>query len=998
MKKRSSQFVTRPAFGTAAAISMLALTIGGCVDNDYDLDNISKEVTIGGDEIILPLGRFSSSLDELLGDSIEGLEIQNGRYVFSFESDDDEDNSFSMEAFSVDPVDGISEIHEINIKVPTLPETLNGGVLRQEVEGFAMPDVDFKNHRTPDFGHIDVAINMELHDLSNFSQNGKITVPEIAAGQKVNFVHPKDGSNEVNLRTAFDKPEGIIKLGNLFFGGNENGSPLTVKIALNSLNNIRGEGSKLEMSITFPESYTLRNSDGTDIGHTLAINQDLKPEDNELEFDLFIYKKNLGDLTESNGQFIIDDEIVYTFNLEIPLKAGEMDLSDEENLPTFAISAEPSFKDLEVVLDKIDGIGSRSEVIENDFYIAGGIESVSYVAFNPDKTVISLSIDGLQWLPDAVADAMNVTLTLPDSYEFTETQKTIVKTLKQLSNEGVQLHLKGVDCNRNNGGITVQDGHLVISSQIEVAVSDVASGITVNISDMNNLQNAKTITTVIDMQSLSLDLDKSEFTLFSYVVPTTTYSFNQSVEIPEQIEGITRLEITNDQGNPVNVKFSLDSSKTKDFPSEKLRINNARIILDNQLRPASSTTAQGGSITLEHINGADRYVITIPEIVWEPDKDHVVNIAEFGFDAIENLEIENGQLNIDASITIDAEIHPEGVEFNEEEEINAIISVKVETDDIRFKSFTGQVNVGADDIETEIDLSDLGDIGIEIEDIGIAPEIELDVKRNDIPATAEISISLIPFDENGDQFTDDNGQPVEVATTIAIPGNQASHIKIWTKPGDGENVYQAELAKLFHGGIPSKIDMKMSVGTRKGEDITIDFARTDDYAVEYAYKVTIPFEFDATAMSYTLEADELNMDLPEGISVKEVAIVADFTSTIPFSLSLENPQILDADGNELETVKINLMKNASSGERNNAVKASKDGVTPAKSTLYLGIALADGDLGHLAEMDGIKLTFRIDNYDVDNRHSVLRPEQTIAAILKVQINGGITADLDSLIE
>ena len=77
---------------TVKSLMLGALMIGvsllspSCVDDNYNLDNICPEVTIGGEEVIVPLGTIDPvALSTLLGDELEGLDKENGVYVLKFE-------------------------------------------------------------------------------------------------------------------------------------------------------------------------------------------------------------------------------------------------------------------------------------------------------------------------------------------------------------------------------------------------------------------------------------------------------------------------------------------------------------------------------------------------------------------------------------------------------------------------------------------------------------------------------------------------------------------------------------------------------------------------------------------------------------------------------------------------------------------------------------------------------------------------------------------------
>ena len=70
-------------------ICLSALT-AACVDEDYNLDNISSEVTIGGEEVVIPLGKMErTTLEQMLGEGLEGLVAQDGVYTVKFEGENE---------------------------------------------------------------------------------------------------------------------------------------------------------------------------------------------------------------------------------------------------------------------------------------------------------------------------------------------------------------------------------------------------------------------------------------------------------------------------------------------------------------------------------------------------------------------------------------------------------------------------------------------------------------------------------------------------------------------------------------------------------------------------------------------------------------------------------------------------------------------------------------------------------------------------------------------
>ena len=119
-----------------------------------------------------------------------------------------------------------------------------------------------------------------------------------------------------------------------------------------------------------------------------------------------------------------------------------------------------------------------------------------------------------------------------------------------------------------------------------------------------------------------------------------------------------------------------------------------------------------------------------------------------------------------------------------------------------------------------------------------------------------------------------------------------------------------------------------------------------------------------------------------------MAVIADITTTLPLELVV-SAELLDADGEELRGL-LTLPEEA------NSIVGSADGKTPAVSSLRLELCLDeyDGDITQLADVAGI--SFKLEAKGAGEDGAPLLDEQYVEAALKLELSGGITADLEEL--
>ena len=101
----------------------------GCIDRDFDLANTSGEITIGGEELVVPLGELDPIL---LGDILPENEAiksdENGAYRIMFSSFGDDPTKYeqlSIDGINIPAITGLSpKLNPLDFTFQQMPEQL----------------------------------------------------------------------------------------------------------------------------------------------------------------------------------------------------------------------------------------------------------------------------------------------------------------------------------------------------------------------------------------------------------------------------------------------------------------------------------------------------------------------------------------------------------------------------------------------------------------------------------------------------------------------------------------------------------------------------------------------------------------------------------------------------------------------------------------------------------------------------------------------------------
>ncbi len=985
---------------TALSICV-ALSFAGCIDNEFNLADTSGEITIGGEELVVPLGDIGKiSLDDLLGKT-EGLTTNdNGVYQIAFSSFGDDPTKYekvSVEGISIPNISyKIPELNPISFSMEQLPSTLNLSAIKHEF------DVEF-----PSIGNIMTVAELKVAQDIAFGLpeaiKGQGTIDDMAlAGLQYMGMGSisSEGKNEVVFDAKLSILEQLNKVDWVEFGCEDHpyGTPFEIDVDLNGLSDING-GGKLNLEVEFPHGYYLRYEDGSDFPqathYLFSKEYEIAENQKDIRILLYLHRIDYSDHTFEDGKLKINDHINYSYNLNLNLGKGSYNLDQK---PKITFEAAPKYKDVEVVINHFDIPALEQELSYTFDGMPSGV-TIEKVAFTED-TKLNLQFKGLEWcvINDNITGdniSPNIEIDLPlcmhfRNHELLDTETNVLMASATQLAQGVTLSLEHIDC-VGSESVKQENGQLRINEKIKAAVHmESLDGHTVLVSTLTPPSDLD-VEVVISETQLKLDVANtkvswSEDKAFDFNLGDNIPAISTSIDIPEMIAHIERIEIGKaNSKEPLSMSFTLDAGKS--FPVDALDIN-VSVNLGKMLHPAKAMFDEG----LIKTNDNGDYILTIDE-TWHPSQAPLSKTLMF--DAIENLpDVVNGKLALNQRFPITGSAK---IKSGEEIDLSAVsdakIDIAVALDDIEVRTFTGKVDLSVEPEPMFVELG-LGEIGgIKIEELNPNPVLTLHLKDNPTGIGLSADVKITTYDKDNQPITTLN------IPTISIAGNGASTIIISTprnqeKYGkEGTFVAVENLSDILKQ-LPHKIGVELKAYTDKSQEVTLDLKEAaKGYNIEYQYEVLMPLEFDGDVnLAYETTVSGLNetfaelADTTNGLKVGDVGLIVDIDTTIPFNVVL-SAELVNAEGTtEGIAARLNINDCVIKGynkETDGEKKSSK---------IDLDFDLGEsGSLEGLKSADGIRLKLAI--YDADAEITELAKDQYISGKLKLRVRNGLTVDI-----
>ncbi len=425
--------LSRIAATAVIVITVMTLQIS-CVDKEFQLDDVSGEITVGQEDLTIPLGFLKSkTLGEIIGGGIDELTTDDyGNYSISYSGGDRFD------------VEGIKTDFVLNRSAATAT--------------IAYPD-------------------MRIDDLTRtIDQKFSLTIPQ--ALQQTVLPAPiqatVEDSGEFDCNIDLAIPKQIKSVNKIMLAG-DRGSRFDITMSLNGLAPINGGGTAT-VSVTVPDGYELLDETGKAVsGGTFTATKALANGAASQTFGMYIRSLDTSRSKIVGGKLEIEDKIRYSIRYAFTARSGRT--FDPNKVPTLSIHSDLKYGDANVTVNEIaldEGVHTLDERLTVDNVI-DEITNISEAAFK--DTYLPLRIGGLDWVSRRIAEATFVEITLPEIFVLAENPagydpqtRTITASLATLR-DGMPIHLQALRIDAQSGKPV--NGRLSVDFSLQVKMGSI---------------------------------------------------------------------------------------------------------------------------------------------------------------------------------------------------------------------------------------------------------------------------------------------------------------------------------------------------------------------------------------------------------------------------------------------------------------------------------------------------------------------------------------------
>lgn len=992
-------------------ISFACLALYGCIDRDFNIADVSGEVTIGGEELVLPLSTIDKiTLDQIIGENEMIKPNDEDIYTIFFSSFGNDPTKFeriSVDGVSIPDITGLSPVLDpISFSFGSLPTSLLLTAIDETLDVELPTNIGDVVEIVP----INITQNIEFPLPSQLSGQGYLNSQTLSVLNTLNLsTITTSGGDEVVFDAELTILEQLEKVDWVEFGCKDHpyGAPFNIKFETKGLSDVVGDGS-VKLNVTFPEGYYLRDENGRDFPaatHNVFSKEiALAPKQTEINMVVYLHKIDYSDHKFVDGKLKIDDHIKYSYDIAVKFAEGNYNLYSK---PQLTVSAAPEYKDVEVKINHFE-IPNVEHALSYSFNgIPSGVD-IEKIGFKEGSN-LTIYLKGLEWciVQDNLTGAdisPNIEIDLPLCLRFNShpllnnSTNVLLASTTELA-KGVTLSLDHIDC-KSGSGIKIENGALEINEKIVAGIHmESLDGHTVLVSSITPPANTEVKVGILESR---LEIDTAPEKTKVVWVDDQSFDFNleenlptlaQTIEVPEIIASVKCVEIGKaGTSEPLSMQFNIDAGNA--FPVSELEVN-VSVNLGKMLRPTKKMLDEG-TVT---VNSNGDYMITINER-WNPRQTTLTKTLEF--DALENLpDIVDGKIAINQTFPVMGSVKIKSGENIDLSKIdNAKINIELKIDDIEVRTFTGGIDLSVKPEEMVVELGNMSELGVDFKNLLLNPVLDIKLKDNptNIPLSGNIAIKTLDKSNN-------TKATLEIPT-INIAGSGPTHIVLSTPKNaakyDGVEgvtfIAVEDLSKLLADGIPSKIAVNMEVKTDKNDIRTIDLLEAKKgYNLEYQYSVTVPLVFDGdTSISYESSVSGLGStfaelaDTTKGLKVGDVGLVAEFGTTIPFNIVL-SAELINAEGTT-ENIEARL-------DINDAIihgyTTEEECGEKRVSNIDIDFNLGDShSLEGLKNADGVRFKFTLYN-TVDG--AALKSSQFLDGKLKLRVRDGLTIDIFELL-
>lgn len=452
------------------AISLFVLV--SCVNDSFDLDNVSKEVTLGSGTTIVPLGYIENkTLETMLGNAgIEGLQTdENGNLSYKFSGSGD---TLHFESMSTE------------FEIPEIAVSFDVEYPQFDLESEQIV-IDEQGDMNVDLSKLD-RLKEAIHEQTGvvIPENEYFIPEELPEGVEIPEVSGHFGEvfDEDDWHLELDLPEQIENVSKVYFrdiDSGHHGAPMHLTVDFKDLAAINGGGTlRFDLKVDGGTLNILNSNDELTAVHDDAhYFEEYRIESGVESFDFAIYVESLINDIPIDINHHLDIPLELTFDVQFTLdtKPGHFELN---TMPHIELFADFEYGDADVIVD------SSKELVESHVTMAEPIEvsgmpaevkRIYSVNMKQDENAsLCLFTHGLGWLEE-YADDIEVVVALPEyltlhaldhsGCDYNPESRVLTATAAAME-EGVELAIESLDFGTE--GKAPVDGALSLNFEADV--------------------------------------------------------------------------------------------------------------------------------------------------------------------------------------------------------------------------------------------------------------------------------------------------------------------------------------------------------------------------------------------------------------------------------------------------------------------------------------------------------------------------------------------------
>ena len=908
---KNSSFILLPI------LAPVILFFYSCVDDEYDLGNISPVISVEADGFAIPLGSSEAIFlsDILEKDDVFELDSIQG-YSINLSEDIDTVSK------NIDPV--AMEIGSIDI------EPLVVDFDMETVSDFSFDEMSSESEMTtPD---VNITDEIDLPPVySVIEEDFNLPVP-IPPGQPIKTtIHLGPEDIDISLDYALSENEEIESLHSIYFGESDRGQLMEFNIDYSAINAVIEPTQSTQtlnlLEFEFPvDDFELETDPDSPFaadseivnGHIYRVTDaELDNNSDTVTFSFFVKSLTL----EESGDFNYDEHITYELEYFIDVVTGDESVSSLTLKTEINEELEINYAEITAAPIDIEDIEPKALPISS---VIDGLEYISVIqeiTFEP-SSIFNISVNDPD-IPLSLSDHGSFNVDFPwwiafdlDASElgnssFDTNNNVLQIPADELFDADILLVLYKMDMS----DFDIIDGEMVIEDKIEYYSSDLQFlPELINSAEVEDLEDV-----FIEIIVPETELSVADAELTTNLITTEveeTIAIDIDEEVPDELITITSLMVDEDEPCQIVLDISFDNLPS-DIDEIELRDFDISFPPFLVFDPDDNV-----------IDGL--YTITGAEGTFPPKEgfSKTFDLVEFDFsylgpDGLTTV-IENGVnkiiLDEDNAVTLDGEVIIDDATFSGDEIEGIVIRPEIFLDKFVVSKLRGKVELDIDPIDESLDfdtfdenldfLTNNANLGFTNPQIllsignttGIPFEITMNLKSQDadgnmIPGTDIDEIVL--YVEGADVL----GEPTMFNFLISAQG---------TEMGGYEPVHAPDLPNLLQE-IPDKISFQVLADTDKLEPHEVDLSKDLEMTLEY--ELIIPLQFDELNLNYehaiTDIVDYID-SIDKDITEFSLSLSTEVENTIPLEFDFDVIPI-DKSGNVMSDITTSVEKTIPAG-------------------------------------------------------------------------------------